>query len=84
MRGKDLREAGRLLIDVPHGGSEEGIKSETSAANEARAHALADHILAISEGHRHTLAIFYQMARVHSLLFAHLDAEIAARRKERE
>ena len=73
-KGKDLRELGRLLIDVPY--RVQDACTEDSKAAKKRARALAEQILATTDGHQHQLAVFYQMARVHSLLFAHLDAEI--------
>ncbi len=81
-KGKDLRELGRLLIDVPYR-IQDGC-TEDSKANKKRTCALTEHIIAITDGHQHTLAVFYQMARAHSQLFAHLDAEIAEKKKEVE
>ena len=79
-KGKDLRELGRLLIDVPC--RVQDACTEDSKANEKRARALTEHIIAITDGHQHQLAVFYQMARVHSLLFTHLDAEITRQREK--
>ena len=79
-KGKDLRELGRLLIDVPYR-IQDGCTEDSKAANQ-RAGILANHIIAITDGHQHTLAVFYQMGSTHSILFAHLDAEIAEQHRE--